>query len=336
MLGTTAFSQSTLVASGRLCDGVVVKGLFLLCAIIWYLGASGRNVMAEEGHYAGTIEDIYAFTAKSAGQETAVNPVVFQGSVSYDLRLASHTARMTASRIHNTSNYNTTGKLRLELWLLGSPYQGGGGTGYPMAKYQFPGSGRLLPGQSYTNVDVTVPLLMAQVPAGTYYPHLFIMEYSSTCGVNEGYCSDGWATFNPIQIGYGGGGFAIQPGISGTWVDAAARGEAGLAFEVLANHQFVITWYSYASGGGMAYFGGVGPYQGNVVNAELFLKEGAGARFPPRYAPGSTYTTLWGSVEIEFFDCNHARLSWWPVLPGYSSGSVNLIRLTSIAGLSCQ
>ncbi len=426
---TTIFSPDKSGARGRPCHRVVVKGLVLLCAFVLYLGISGRNVMAEDGHYVDTIEDIQASTAKSAGQEAAVNPVVFEGTVSYDLRLASNTVRMTASRIHNTSSYNTTGRLRLEFWLLASPYQGGGATGYQLAKYQFPGTGQLQPGHSYTNVDVTVPLLVTQPPAGTYYPHLFIMEYSSTCGVNAGYCSDGWVTFNPIQIGGGGsvpnctlaaapvnlpwtggsvflsatcsgsptqytwtdsmgllpssggvsvllqmpqnnassplkntvtvraknasgwsigatvivtvaahgtgGGFTVKPGISGTWVDAAARGEAGLVFEVLANNQFVITWYSYAANGGMAYFGGVGAYQGDTVYADLFLKEGTGARFPPFYSPVNTYTTRWGSVQIKFSDCNHAVLSWWPVFPGYSGGSVNLMRLTSIAGLSC-
>ena len=108
---------------------------------------------------------------------------VLTGTVGYEC--ANGICSMTAGRIENNSQTRTSGTLRLELWLSTVRPTGSSFTGFKVA------SGRTLnplpPRNFYSNLDergaFTAP------PNGTYFVTLLLTEFSSSCGVNNGYCT---------------------------------------------------------------------------------------------------------------------------------------------------
>jgi len=79
---------------------------------------------------------------------------------------------------------------------------------------------------------------------------------------------------------------------------------------------------------------GVGAVKGNR-NSISQMKRPTGAMFGPDFDPGADERENWGSLEIEFEDCDTAVASW--VGPAaFGSGSVGLQRLTSIDDVGCD
>ena len=129
-------------------------------------------------------------------------------------------------------------------------------------------------------------------------------------------------------------GFAIGPGITGNWYDPAQNGH-GLSIEVLADQHLLVQWYTFAPDGGAAWLVGVGPIVGNAAVVDAYRQVGEGGRFPPNFDPGHVHGERWGTLRLEFADCDHGQMAWQPEVPGYPAGSMPLGRLTLPAGLSC-
>ena len=60
-----------------------------------------------------------------------------------------------------------------------------------------------------------------------------------------------------------------------------------------------------------------------------------GNDFPPRYKPGLTEGSDWGTISLEFHGCDQALLTWESSLSGYGDGELSLSRLTRIADSDC-
>lgn len=94
----------------------------------------------------------------------------------------------------------------------------------------------------------------------------------------------------------------------------------------------VLAWYVYHEGQQLWLFG-----QGPLVDgrAEVPLRIYAGAQFPPAFAAGQVQGEAWGTVSLRFPDADSAQVSWAPLLPDYSAGSLDLVRLTELSGHAC-
>lgn len=55
------------------------------------------------------------------------------------------------------------------------------------------------------------------------------------------------------------------------------------------------------------------------------------------FDPATKNKQEWGTIVLDFpyWQCNQAHMEWYPVMEGFSQGSTDLERLTSIYGLDC-
>jgi len=140
------------------------------------------------------------------GGATSTSSVAIVGNYSYTPDLAAGTVQLDVAEIQNNSSTNTTGTLRLELWLTTTPFTGGSINGYRVATYQVSGSsnGELGPNQYFSSIAATVPL--SGLPgSGTYDVALLVTEYSNSCGASDHFCLDTYGMF-PSSFTIGGGG----------------------------------------------------------------------------------------------------------------------------------
>jgi hypothetical protein len=136
----------------------------------------------------------------------ASSGVSIVGTYSYTPDAAAGTVQLNVAELLNSSTTNTTGTLRLELWLTTTPYTGGAINGYRVAMYQLTGSsnGQLGPDQYFSNVSAAVPL--AGLPgAGTYDVTLLVTEYSTSCTATDHFCVDTYGNFSNGFTVAGGG-----------------------------------------------------------------------------------------------------------------------------------
>jgi hypothetical protein len=138
-----------------------------------------------------------------------------------------------------------SGSVGFELWYSSAPYSGGGISGYKVAASYLP-IGNCSSSQLPANTDctgITVYDNLTLPPAGTYYPVLVLVEYSSSCTTDGGYCVDdaidlvnlvtGGPTVTVQSSGGGGGG--------GTGGSSGSNGNAQLSGSALVS---AIDWTS--------------------------------------------------------------------------------------------
>jgi hypothetical protein len=102
-------------------------------------------------------------------------------------------ANITIDGIKNYSSSFTSGSLRIDLWALQAPYNGGAYTGYNTASIrtnQITGvSDTLGPGQYFYNISLHLPYTPPGNASYSYYT-LFLQMYDSTCtGASDHYCT---------------------------------------------------------------------------------------------------------------------------------------------------
>jgi hypothetical protein len=126
---------------------------------------------------------------------------------------------------------------------------------------------------------------------------------------------------------------AIVPGFTGSWFDPAQSGH-GLMLEVLTDNRLLAMWFAFnPEGTAQSWFGGVGTYSGNT--ATIFdVALPTGGRWIPNFDPDTIVRKRWGTLTFTFTDCNHGLVEFSSLL-GYGSDSMELLRLTQPAGLTC-
>ncbi len=120
--------------------------------------------------------------------------------------------------------------------------------------------------------------------------------------------------------------------MTGAWYDPSHDGE-GWLIEVLAENRALVTWYSYDQQGKQMWLIGVGEISGSIIQIDE-LQVTHGAVFGPDFDPDDVILNTWGSLEIEFIDCNSATFTYQSIT-GFGSGALNAIRLTNLSGLEC-
>lgn len=133
-------------------------------------------------------------------------------------------------------------------------------------------------------------------------------------------------------------GGTIKACYSGVWFEPARSGY-GFNLEAIeqgdGNRAIVTYWYTYRPDGSPLWLSGVGRPGGGDIRIELFLGGGGGAQFPFDFTPEEVTQTRWGSATLRFTSDDTATVTYTPVLPGYTAGSANLVRLTELAGRRC-
>lgn len=125
----------------------------------------------------------------------------------------------------------------------------------------------------------------------------------------------------------------IDADTTGNWYNPKQSGH-GLQIEVLNRSEALVTWYTFDNQGNPLWLLGTGLVQGDTLRADLV--EYAGTRFPPDFDPAEIEGDGWGEIVFQQSGCNSATLEWSPAGNAYSSGEMNLQRLTRIDGQRCS
>jgi len=120
--------------------------------------------------------------------------------------------------------------------------------------------------------------------------------------------------------------------MTGAWYDPSRVGE-GWLIEVLAGSLALVTWYSYDQQGNQMWLIGVGEISGSTIRIDE-MQVTHGPVFGMDFNPDDVILESWGSLEIEFIDCNSATATYQSIT-GFGSGTLNASRLTNLSGLEC-
>jgi plastocyanin len=140
-----------------------------------------------------------------------------------------------------------------------------------------------------------------------------------------------------IVVAGGGGGTTnvpITPGFTGAWYDPTQSGH-GILIEVLANNQFLAWWFTFTPDGQQAWFGNVGSIDPATNTGTIDALQTQGGRWIPNFDPANVTQPPWGTLTFSFTDCDHGRVDFDSSVAGYSTGHMDLSRLTHIGGLAC-
>ncbi|HSC09716.1 MAG TPA: choice-of-anchor Q domain-containing protein [Rhodanobacteraceae bacterium] len=126
---------------------------------------------------------------------------------------------------------------------------------------------------------------------------------------------------------------AIDASFTGSWFDPAQSGH-GLMLEVLPDQRLLALWFAFTPAGNQqSWFGGVGTYSGNTATINDVALP-TGGSWIPNFDPATIVRNPWGTLKFTFADCDHGKVEF-NSKDGYGTGSMNLLRLTMPAGLSC-
>jgi len=124
----------------------------------------------------------------------------------------------------------------------------------------------------------------------------------------------------------------IDGSFSGTWYNAERSGE-GFVIDVSQNSAgetiVVVSWYTYSADNSavQAWIFGTGPVIADTILADMIVTDGA--QFGMQFNSEDVAVTPWGSVRIQFNDCDTATISYTSLDENFASGTQELTRLTS-------
>lgn len=131
---------------------------------------------------------------------------------------------------------------------------------------------------------------------------------------------------------------AAQTGVSGAWYAPYESGQGFLIDYIASAHLIFIPWFTYTQAGGndpaaLAWFTLEGsPASGGTdANFTIYSTEGG------IFQSGTVAAHSVGSAQIQFFDCNHGKLSYQfhQGVNGGAQGSIDIMRLTP-STVPCQ
>ena len=128
----------------------------------------------------------------------------------------------------------------------------------------------------------------------------------------------------------------VGPGFTGSWYDPAQNGH-GFALQVIAGQpmRLFASWLTFAPQGGQSWIVALGPIDGDRAVLRGFPDHGRRWAVSTEFHTANVREEDWGTLTFRFSDCNHGHVDWAPTASGYTSGGMDLTRLTLPAGLSC-
>jgi len=148
------------------------------------------------------------------------------------------------------------------------------------------------------------------------------------CDVHGSMGMTGTITVNGAAAG---GNVPITAAFTGAWYDPNQSGH-GIFLEVLANHQILAWWFTFAPDGTQAWFGNVGGIDPATNTATVEALKTQGGQWIPNFNPANVTQPIWGSLVFSFTDCDHGRVDFNSAVPGYGQGHMDLTRITHIGG----
>lgn len=124
---------------------------------------------------------------------------------------------------------------------------------------------------------------------------------------------------------------AIDRGISGGWWFGPQRNGQGVGLEVVSGNRVQMAWVTHDQQGEQMWLFGVG--QIDVDRVRIDLVQPVGGRFGADFDPATVQRQAWGQVELVFNSCHQGQLNYRSPLMG--EGSLPLLRLTAVDGLTC-
>lgn len=125
---------------------------------------------------------------------------------------------------------------------------------------------------------------------------------------------------------------ALPSGISGAWYNPEQSGH-GLSVKILSPDRALVFWYTYDAAGNPFNLYIDGRIEGRRIEATALAPRGM--RFGS-FDPDELDKPAWGTVGIEFDDCNRGRLNWQADDPAFGSGGFDIMRLTSPYTQTCE
>lgn len=143
------------------------------------------------------------------------------------------------------------------------------------------------------------------------------------CAVSALFCAHAGAT-------------VVSREFSATWIDPAHTGH-GFNIEVVgqgAEKTMLAYWYTYDAAGRPSWVVANGTVQGDRATLNAFTAEGGapGSSFDP----GNVRLIPWGTLQIQFSDCNTGTVNYQPVSGNLTAGTVNISRLTVLHNTQCS
>lgn len=128
----------------------------------------------------------------------------------------------------------------------------------------------------------------------------------------------------------------LQPGVSGAWI-AGASGQGILVNIARVNDKpnFVVTWYGYLNGQQIWLIGSQ-PFDYGIETLSIPMTITSGTGWDTNFVESDVIINDWGTVTIDFVDCNLGTMQYSSNDANYGSGSLELTRLTTTDGLSCH
>lgn len=125
----------------------------------------------------------------------------------------------------------------------------------------------------------------------------------------------------------------VKSEMTGAWYNPQRSGE-GILIEILDNDRALVTWYTYDQMGQQIWMLGVGDIEDNAISP-MSMTITHGAQFGDNFLASDVVSETWGTLRLEFFDCNTAKLIYNSTM-GFGNGEIDMTRLTSIQNHSCD
>src|SRR5690606_18124740 len=106
---------------------------------------------------------------------------------------------------------------------------------------------------------------------------------------------------------------AVEPAYSGSWYNPAESG-SGLHLEAFSDTRAPLAWYTYDSWGDAVWLYSEGEIVGDRIDFDVYYSEGM--RFG-ELNPVDNDTRRWGSLTMQFSDCNTASINYASTLTGF-------------------
>lgn len=135
----------------------------------------------------------------------------------------------------------------------------------------------------------------------------------------------------------------VRPSWSGAWYHPDHSGH-GISVEVLDDENTVFFWYTYDPDGNPIWLLAQGT-NSEIALTGLFIpyiRVEATAYYHDgmifgEFDPDTNHRQEWGTIILDFqyAGCDSAHMEWFPTIPGFTHGSTDLVRLTSLYELDC-
>jgi len=96
----------------------------------------------------------------------------------------------------------------------------------------------------------------------------------------------------------------------------------------------VVTWFTYDLGHQM-WLAGVAPLEDGAVSVDVPMQILEGTDFGDAFSTDEVVREDWGNIAFSFPDCETAQADYSSELD-YGEGSISLVRLTSLVGVTCS